>query len=145
MLCEPVLASVEWSVGTALPEMTLPPLTRSTLALYAGGSGDHNPLHIDIDFARSMARMDDVIGHGMLTMALVGRYVTSLASAQALRAYSLRFVGMSRVGDRIACSGRVVRLFDCEGAHCAEVEVQAARQGGEVLANGSAVFTLEAC
>ena len=47
------------NVGDALPPLALPPLTRTTLALFAGASGDHNPIHIDIDFARA-AGMPDV-------------------------------------------------------------------------------------
>lgn len=132
----------DWAAGATLPPVTLAPLTRTMLALYAGGSGDHNPLHIDIDFARNVAKMDDVIGHGMLTMALVGRYVTSLSGAVSLRNYSVRFLGMSKVGDRLHCSGRVSRVFEADGQRCAEVELQAARQSGEVLATGSAVLAV---
>ncbi|MEY3721714.1 MAG: hypothetical protein RL618_2233, partial [Pseudomonadota bacterium] len=39
-------------VGDTLPPLTLPPVDRTMLALFAGASGDHNPIHIDIDFAR---------------------------------------------------------------------------------------------
>jgi hypothetical protein len=38
------------NVGDTLPPLELPPLSRATLALYAGASGDHNPMHIDLDF-----------------------------------------------------------------------------------------------
>ena len=55
---------------------------RLTLALYCGASGDHNPLHVDIDFARA-AGLDDVIAHGMLAMAYLGRFLTdSLPTSQ---------------------------------------------------------------
>ena len=53
-------------VGTEIPELGLPPISRYTLALYAGASGDHNPIHIDSDFARE-ASMPDVFAHGMLS------------------------------------------------------------------------------
>ena len=53
--------------GTAWPALKLPPVTRLTLALYCGASGDHNPLHVDQDFARE-AGLGDVIAHGMLVM-----------------------------------------------------------------------------
>jgi acyl dehydratase len=144
MLDEQQLSTVDWSPGARLPQVAFPPLTRTTLALYAGGSGDHNPLHIDIDFARSVAGMNDVIGQGMLTMALAARYVTALASPRSLRAYSLRFSGMSKVGDELACSGRVIEIFDEDDSRCAKIEVEVTRRGGEVLANGSAVLALDA-
>jgi acyl dehydratase len=41
---------------------------RETLALYAGASRDHKPIHVDVDFARA-AGMPDVVAHGMLSMA----------------------------------------------------------------------------
>ena len=43
-------------VGDTLPDLQLPPVDRTTLALFAGASGDHNPMHIDIDVARRAAR-----------------------------------------------------------------------------------------
>lgn len=45
--------------GDALPGFTAGPISRHALALYCGASGDHNPIHVDLDFARS-AGMDDV-------------------------------------------------------------------------------------
>jgi acyl dehydratase len=63
-------------VGAELPPLTLPPLTRHTLALYCGASGDHNPIHVDIDFAKA-AGLPDVFAHGMLSMAWLGRLLTN--------------------------------------------------------------------
>ena len=42
-------------VGDEIPEKTFPPISRHTLALYCGSSGDHNPIHVDIDFAKSFS------------------------------------------------------------------------------------------
>ena len=41
-------------IGDEIPSLTLKPISRSMLALYASASGDHNPIHIDIDFAKKM-------------------------------------------------------------------------------------------
>ena len=68
------------SLGDEIPSLTLPPLTRHTLAVYCGASGDHNPLHVDFDFARA-AGLDDVIAHGMLIMGYMGRTVTDCQRA----------------------------------------------------------------
>lgn len=135
---------LRWQEGAELPTRTLPPITRTALALYAGGSGDHNPLHIDLDFARNVAKMDDVIGHGMLTMALISRYLTELVPQRSLRAYGVRFTGMSKVGDRLECAGRVIKVFEKDGESCAEVELIAKRTGGETLASGTAVVAIGA-
>ena len=49
-------------VGDTLPPLALPPINRTTLALFAGASNDHNPMHIDIDFARA-GGMPDVLSN----------------------------------------------------------------------------------
>ncbi len=100
--------------GHRLPDLALPPITRLDLALYCGASGDHNPLHVDIDAARA-AGMDDVIAHGMLSMAYLGRLLTQHFDPMALTAFSVRFVAMTRVGDVLTCCGEVTDV-DGEGA-----------------------------
>lgn len=57
-------------------------VNRALLKQYADASGDHNPIHQDEEFAKSVG-LPDVIAHGMLTMALVGKYVTEFAGGSA--------------------------------------------------------------
>ena len=45
-------------VGDTLPTLQLEPVSRLMLALYCGASGDHNPIHVDLDFARSAGQAD---------------------------------------------------------------------------------------
>ena len=54
-------ATHTWREGDELPEENFGPITRSTLALLAGGSGDHNPIHIDLDFARSAGGLQALV------------------------------------------------------------------------------------
>jgi len=84
-------------VGTELPPFAAGPITRTTLALFAGASGDHNPVHIDIDAARA-AGHDDVFAHGMLTMAHVGRLLTGWVPQERIRSLSGRFEAPTPVG-----------------------------------------------
>ena len=56
-----------YQIGDELPSLITKPISRSMLALYAGASGDHNPIHIDIDLAKQTG-LSDVITHGMLVM-----------------------------------------------------------------------------
>ena len=60
------------NVGDEVIHLEVPPISRTTLALYGGASGDHNPMHIDIDYAKA-AGESDVFAHGMLVMAYLGR------------------------------------------------------------------------
>jgi acyl dehydratase len=57
-------------------------VNRALLKQYADTSGDHNPIHQDETFAKSVG-LPNVIAHGMLTMALVGKYVTEIAGGSA--------------------------------------------------------------
>ena len=57
-------------------------VNRALLKQYADASGDQNPIHQDEAFAKSVG-LPDVIAHGMLTMALVGKYVSEIAGGSA--------------------------------------------------------------
>ena len=131
------------SVGDTLPPLALPPLTRTTLALYAGASGDHNPMHIDIDFARA-AGMPDVFAHGMLSMAWLGRLLTGWAPQRDLREFSARFTAMTHVGERIVCTGRVTEKLERDGERLVRVAVATANEVGEVKLTGEAVIAAPA-
>jgi len=101
-------------VGSEIPALELPPISRFTLALYAGASGDHNPIHIDSDFAKK-AGMPDVFAHGMLSMAYLGRMLTDWQPQASLRGFSNRFAAITQLHDAIACSGRVTALLEQGG------------------------------
>jgi len=78
-------------VGTVLEEKVFY-IDRSMLKAYADASGDQNPIHQNEEFALSVG-LPNVIAHGMLTMALVGKYVTDWAGgAAAVKEYSARFI-----------------------------------------------------
>ena len=78
-------------VGTVLEEKVFY-LDRALLKAYADASGDQNPIHQNEEFALSVG-LPNVIAHGMLTMALVGKYVSDFAGGSAnVLEYSARFI-----------------------------------------------------
>ena len=78
-------------VGTVLEEKVFH-LDRALLKQYADASGDQNPIHQNEEFAVSVG-LPNVIAHGMLTMALVGKYVSDFAGGSAnVLEYSARFI-----------------------------------------------------
>lgn len=85
-------------------ELNCGPVTAVDLALYAAASGDHNPLHLDLEVARA-AGFDKPLVHGMLTMAYVGRLLTETFGLLALQSLSVRFVGAAKLGDSIVLTG----------------------------------------
>ena len=78
-------------VGTVLDEKVFY-LDRAMLKAYADASGDQNPIHQNEEFALSVG-LPNVIAHGMLTMALVGKFLTDWAGGSAaVKEYSARFI-----------------------------------------------------
>lgn len=130
------------AAGTAWPSLSLPPISRLTLALYCGASGDHNPLHVDQDFARD-AGLGDVIAHGMLVMAYMSRTVTQVVPQSALLSFNTRFQAMTRVGDQITCTGEITaRETSADGRSCIRLALRATDQKGEVKTQGEALIAL---
>jgi len=77
-------------VGTTIPSYEFE-IDRALLKKYADASGDQNPIHQDETFAKSVG-LPDVIAHGMLTMALAGKYVSDWAGGpQNVKEFSARF------------------------------------------------------
>ncbi|MDP9915921.1 acyl dehydratase [Variovorax boronicumulans] len=128
-------------VGDELPALQLPPVNRTTLALFAGASGDHNPIHIDTDFARK-AGMPDVFAQGMLGMAWLGRLLTLWVPQAQLRRFDVRFQGITHLGHAVRCTGRVVEKLEHNGERCVRVEVLSANQHGQTRIAGEALVAL---
>ncbi|WP_405904156.1 MaoC/PaaZ C-terminal domain-containing protein [Streptomyces sp. NBC_00656] len=92
-------------------KLELPKITRTTLALYAGASGDHNPMHIDLDVAKS-AGMDDVFAHGMLNMAYLGRLLTENFAQERIRSYQVRFTAITPLFAKPVATATVAKVED---------------------------------
>ena len=129
------------SVGDVLPPLQLPPVDRTTLALFAGASGDHNPIHIDTDVARR-AGMPDVFAQGMLGMAWLGRVITRWAPQSRLRRFDARFQGITHLGNAMHCSARVVEKLEQGGERCVRIELHSANQFGQTKIVGEALVAL---
>ena len=86
--------------------------------------------------------MPDVIGHGMLTMSWLGRLLTGWAPQRDLREFGVRFTAITRVGERITCTGRVTKKLERDGERLVQVEIKAANDAGEVKVAGDALIAL---
>ena len=81
-------------VGDAHRPQGIPADHPPQLALYCGASGDHNPIHVDLDFARQ-AGFPDVFAHGMLVMAYLGQALTDAVPPSRIRSFSTRFAAIT--------------------------------------------------
>jgi acyl dehydratase len=96
-------------IGDELPPLSIPPVNRSMLALFAGASRDHNAIHRDVDLARR-AGMPDVFAQGMLGMAWLARRLTGWAPQSTLRRLDVRFMGITHLGNAMKCGGRDIKV-----------------------------------
>lgn len=99
--------------------------TREQIAAYAEASGDHNPIHLDDEFARSVG-LPGVIAHGLLQMGIAATVAAETAGGpQHLRRLFVRFAGMVEPGDIVTFSAKK----NGEG----KLELSAVNQEGETV------------
>lgn len=92
-------------MATALTEGVEAPvkevtLSRTDLVIYAGASGDYNPMHHD-EVKAQKAKLPSVFGHGMLSMGILGTALTDFVGIDNLRHYSVRFVKQTWPGETL--------------------------------------------
>ena len=127
------------SAGDKIPDLVIEPITRSTLALYAGASGDHNPMHIDLDFAKE-AGMKDVFAHGMLIMAYLGRAVTNIVPQSNLKNFNVRFSSITNIGDILTCSGEVTKIDKNNSKKTIVLDLIVSDEFGDIKISGGATI-----
>ncbi len=130
-------------VGTELPAATFP-VQRVNLVRYAGASGDFNVIHWNQRVAESVG-LPDVIAHGMLTMAEVGRVVTDwTGDPGSVLEYGVRFTRPVVVPDDGA--GATIEVSAVIGAKLDDrrvrVDLTASSAGDKVLSMARAVVQL---
>ena len=129
------------AIGERVVYKTFPPITRHTLALYCGASGDHNPIHVDIDFARA-AGFPDVFSHGMLVMGYLGQALTDAVAPHRIRVFSTRFAAITQLGACLTCEGHVTELLENKGEKQARLALTTKDEKGEIKLAGEAIIAL---
>jgi acyl dehydratase len=107
---------------------------------YADASGDHNPIHMDVEFAKTTP-MGGTIAHGMLVLSLISEMMTAAFSNPWLTTGTLdvRFRNPARPGDTVTAQARPAGA-DGERLRYA---VECVNQSGETLISGTAEVTLD--
>jgi len=118
-------------------------LTRTQIVMYAGASGDYNPLHSDEKFAREVAGYPGIFAHGMLTMGMTGRIVTDWFEVARVTKYGVRFVRQVWPGDTLTATATVDALREEGGVHFADVSIATVNQDGTTFLTGSATARLD--
>ncbi len=129
------------AVGNEITPITKQPTTRQ-LVMWAGASGDYNPIHYDKDFAQSRG-LPSIIVQGQLVGSFLGQLVTDwMGDKGTLRKLNCSYKGMNYPGDIITCKGKVSRKYIQDGEHCVECTVWAENEKKEKTVAGTAVVAL---
>jgi acyl dehydratase len=122
-----------WPVGARLPALRLPPLTLEDFRLYADASGDDAAVHLDPAAAQAFG-FRTAFAHGLLSMALLGRQLTSCFAPDEIRHFSVRFSAPLYVGEALICTAVVV-----EAGGETSFQLEACNEAGELKLSGRAV------
>ncbi len=128
------LKSSELSVGDTYSECLVEDLKRTQIVMYAGTSGDYNPLHTDEIFTTKVAGYPTVFAHGMLTMGMTGRMLTNYVGDGRLTKYGVRFTNQVWPGDTLNSTATVEEVSD----DMVKLKVETTNQDGVVVVSGYA-------
>ena len=118
--------------------------TTQQLVMWAGASGDYNPIHYDKDFALANG-LPGVIVHGWLTLSFIGQMLTGwMGEEGTLTRLSGSYKGMNLAGEEIFCHGKITRKYLEGGRNMVRLEVWAENPLGERTASGAAFIALPA-
>ncbi len=137
------LKATQLSVGDTREEVVVENLSRSQLVMYAGASGDYNPVHSDEIFATKIAGYPTVFAHGMLSMGATGRMLTNWVGDGRLTKYGVRFVAQVWPGDSLTARAKVEAIRDENGQTLADLSVVTVNQDGKEVVSGYACARLD--
>ena len=128
------LRESELTVGQTYTERVVEDLKRTQIVMYAGASGDYNPVHTDEPFATKVAGYPAVFAHGMLTMGMTGRMLTNFVGDGRLTEFGVRFTSQVFPGDTLDSTATVTKVED----GLVDLDVSTVNQDGVEVARGSA-------
>lgn len=133
------LSMSDLNVGDTYTETLIEDLKRTQIVMYAGASGDYNPVHSDELFTKEIAGYPSVFAHGMLTMGMTGRMLTNYVGDGRLTKYGVRFTNQVWPGDTLTSTATVESVDD----GVVNLEVKTTNQDGAVVLSGYAAARVD--
>jgi acyl dehydratase len=134
---ERVLDYGQVKTGNSGPEISHS-LTRTDLVMYAGASGDFNPMHHD-EVAAQQAGLPSVFGHGMFTAGLLATAITNFVGVGNLKSYRVRFTKQTWPGEVLTTS---VTVREKRAGNEVVLDCSVVNENGETKIQGEAVAML---
>lgn len=134
------MRAADLKVGDAHTAVVAENLSRTEIAMYAGASGDFNPLHTDEVYATQVAGYDTVIAHGQLTMALTAKLVTQWVDEARLVSFGVRFVRQVWPGDTLSVTATVAAVDSPDSGPLVHLELVTTNAGGDKVVTGYATL-----
>ena len=128
------LAGKDLNVGDTYTECLVEDLKRTQIVMYAGASGDYNPVHTDEKFTKEVAGYPTVFAHGMLTMGMTGRMLTNYVGDGRLTKYGVRFTSQVWPGDTLNSTAKVEEI----NGGLVNLSVETTNQDGALVLSGYA-------
>ncbi|HCC43452.1 MAG TPA: acyl dehydratase [Gammaproteobacteria bacterium] len=132
------LKASELKIGDSYQEEICNNLSRTQIVMYAGTSGDYNPLHSDEIFTTEIAGYPSVFAHGMLTMGMTGKMLTNYVGDGQLTYYGVRFTSQVWPGDTLTAKATVTDIREEDGQQVADLEVSTTNEEGTEVIKGKA-------
>lgn len=132
------LSAERLKVGDTHQEIVVDNLTRTQLVMYAGASGDYNPIHTDDLYTREVAGYPGVFAHGMLSMGLTGKMLTNYVGDGRLKKYGVRFTNQVWPGDTLTAKATVTAIREERGQQVVDLAIETVNQDGKTVLTGTA-------
>ena len=122
-----------WAAGDALPSFVRE-VDQQRVNAYANASGDHNPIHLDAEYAAT-TRFGQRVAHGMLSLAFVWELVGYATDGNFNGAtVKVRFTSPVIPGETVTVGG-IVKSVDNDKVNC---DIHVTRPNGEIALSGTA-------
>ena len=128
-------------MGYEIPATNIGPFNQNDLVKYAKASGDFNPIHLDIEFAKTIG-LDNIIVHGMLIMAHLGKSIANSNSVSSLKHFGVQFCSITKLEERLICKGEVSKIEKNNQKKIITLKLKVLNLPGEVKILGKAILAI---
>ena len=128
----------EIKIGDSYQEEVCENLSRTQIVMYAGSSGDYNPLHTDEIYTKEIAGYPSVFAHGMLAMGMTGKMLTNFVGDGNLTYYGVRFTAQVFPGATLTSKATIADIREENGTKIADLEISTVDQDGVEVIKGKA-------